>query len=37
MLINTIGIYTGGERNDKFINFMKDLAKQNTGVYREVK
>ncbi|MCH8045909.1 MAG: VWA domain-containing protein [Planctomycetes bacterium] len=37
MLINTIGIYTGGERNEKFIGFMKDLAKQNTGVYREVK
>ena len=37
MLINTIGIYTGGGRNEEFIRFMKDLAEQNEGVYMEVK
>jgi hypothetical protein len=37
ILLNTIGIYTGGVRNEKFIGFMKDLAKQNTGIYKEVK
>ena len=37
VLINTIGVYTGGRRNGNFINFMKKLAEQNRGVYMEVK
>ena len=37
MVINTIGIFTGEQPDEKLVAFMKDLAKQNTGVYKEVK
>ena len=34
--INTIGVFTGGEKNTKLIQFMKDLAAQNHGQYHQV-